>query len=367
MNNPTFSTPAKHTSGRQRRRRPWLRIMLNPKPQSSQAITAAEAIAAAPEFARGDWVRVKSLQQIQMTLDVDGTLDGLPMMPEMTKHCGERLRIVRFANQVCANVGTVKMRSLSGVVVLKVDRCDGQFHGGCAMGCDFLWKTQWLTADDANEESTPEGDLRVSTVAGQHNVGHDFQQALIQLSAVDKCDGGNVVKGPKQYFRCQATELGAASRQTSAFNLEQYRVERQSNGTSLGRIGAFLASTVYRKVTRQNTNCGGPCRRTPVSDLGLEIGDKVRVKSFQEIVKTLDAKGCNRGLWFDEEEMLRFCGRELTVTRRINRLIHEGTGELLEMRVPAVVLNETQCSGLSRRFCGRGMLHFWREVWLDRA
>lgn len=329
--------------------------MLNPQPQPG-------ANEPSPKFARGQWVRVKPWEQIQQTLDRNGSLQGLPFMPEMAKLCGMRFRIVRFANQVCANVGTVKIRKLADVVVLKVDRCDGQFHGGCEMGCDLLWKTQWLNADDQTIENQQTEEEPESS--NEHEVNPDFLASLVQLSSVANDDVG---KEAKTCFRCQATELGAASRQSSAFNLQQYRVERETNGTSISRIGAFLASTLLRKVMKQDGSCEGPCRRTPVSHLGLAVGDKVRVKSFEDIVKTLDAQGCNRGLWFDEAEMRPFCGQTSTVSRQITRIIDEGTGELLNLKVPSVVLNETQCSGLSRRFCGRGMLHFWREVWLERA
>jgi hypothetical protein len=88
---------------------------------------------------------------------------------------------------------------------------------------------------------------------------------------------------------------------------------------------------------------------------------------MQQILQTLDAQGCNRGLWFDPAEMKPFCDQTLTVTRRIDRIIHESSGELLEMSVPSIVLDETQCSGFHRRFCSRAMLHFWREAWLERA
>jgi len=122
-----------------------------------------------------------------------------------------------------------------------------------------------------------------------------------------------------------------------------------------------------KKALRRSDNVAGPCKKTPVDSLNLKVGDKVKVKSFETILETLDGGGCNRGLWFDPAEMKPFCGKTLTVTRRIDRIIHEGSGELLEMKVPSVVLNETQCSGLHRRFCSRAMLHFWREVWLERA
>jgi len=69
---------------------------------------------------RGQWVEVKSLGQIESTLDSEGTLEGMPFMPEMAKYCGQRLRVTRFANQVCANIGTVEIRHLSDVVVLEI-------------------------------------------------------------------------------------------------------------------------------------------------------------------------------------------------------------------------------------------------------
>ena len=313
----------------------------------------------------GQRVRVKSLAEIEQTLDLDGTLDGMPFMPEMTKFCGQRVGVVRFANQVCANVGAVEIRHLANVVVLDVIRCDGQFHGGCEMGCDFLWKTQWLSedvepagSDDAKlcDQQFENAELAASD--------EDFQGKLIQLSHAANSEASSA--SSSVCFRCQATELGAASSRSSALSLKQYRVERETNGVSVSRIGSFLAATLLRKITKRNENCEGPCRRTPVSHLNLKVGDKVQVKALDEIVKTLNSKGCNRGLWFDEAEMKPFCGRQLTVTRVINRLINEHTGELLELKVPSVVLNETQCSGLKRRFCGRGMLHFWREVWLEK-
>ncbi len=334
--------------------------MLNPQPQTAPHLEAAQS---PPTFTRGQWVRVRPWHQIQLTLDLEGSLQGLPFMPEMVKLCGQRLKIDRFANQVCANVGTVKIRKLDNVVVLEVGRCDGQFHGGCEMGCDILWKTQWLVDDDETVQPTEEA-CETSVAHRADHVNQGFQASLVQLATVAQDDEAEKVA---PCFRCQATELGAASRQTSAFNLQQYRVEHTTNGTSIGRIGTFLASTLLRKITKQNGNCEGPCRRTPASHLGLSVGERVRVKTFEEILKTLDAQGCNRGLWFDEAEMRRFCGQTLTVSRRITRIINEGTGQLLNLQVPSVVLNETQCSGLSRRFCGRGMLHFWREVWLERA
>ena len=41
----------------------------------------------------GDWVEVKSPLEIAQTLDANGTLEGLPFMPEMVAFCGHRFRV----------------------------------------------------------------------------------------------------------------------------------------------------------------------------------------------------------------------------------------------------------------------------------
>src|SRR6185312_8956345 len=64
----------------------------------------------------------------------------------------------------------------------------------------------------------------------------------------------------------------------------------------------------------------GRCEKTPSTTLGLQAGDRVRVKREPEIRATLDQNGWNRKMEFSRE-MLRFCGREATVLRRMDRLI----------------------------------------------
>ena len=41
----------------------------------------------------GEWVEVLSQAEILATLNDDGTLDGLPFMPEMLTHCGSRYKV----------------------------------------------------------------------------------------------------------------------------------------------------------------------------------------------------------------------------------------------------------------------------------
>ncbi len=325
--------------------------------QPNHGPTRRSAPLQADQLSRGDWLQVKSAAAIGDVIDIDGTTDGLPFMPEMLQFCGKRFQISHFANKVCANVGTVEIRNLQNVVVLKMNRCDGCFHGHCQMACELLWKLDWL------EQSPPEAQDSSPATSGQSPEASQLIVKLVKLSAGTA--GQNKTKSSGQFFRCQATELGAASRQSSPLHFGQYFVDRKTNGTSWSSISEFIARMLIKKALRLSDSIAGPCKRTPVDPLGLQVDDRVKVKPIEEILKTLDARGCNRGLWFDPAEMQTFCGRTLTVTRRIDRIIDEGTGELLEMKVPAIVLNETHCSGIHRRFCSRAMLHFWREVWLE--
>ena len=41
----------------------------------------------------GDWVEVKSQEEILRTLDADAELDGMPFMPEMFEFCGQKLQV----------------------------------------------------------------------------------------------------------------------------------------------------------------------------------------------------------------------------------------------------------------------------------
>lgn len=293
----------------------------------------------------GQEVHVRPVNEILSTLDENGTLDGLPFMPEMLSYCGRKFRVQRIANKTCVNADSVFIGALPRSVVLQIpDRCDGSGHGGCQMACKFFWRTQWLSPDAAENEN----------------------QDSDQLRQVESYLSEKAIPAPGVY-RCQATELVKITTPTKVFDASQY-VRDVRDGVPAGQLVQFFASLAKRKLTRTSENLVGPCAgRTPARSWKLQVGERVRVKSLEEIRETLDGAGCNRGLWFDPTEMAGYCKKELVVSRVIERLIDEKTGELRELKSPCIVLSETECSGVFRRFCSRGMLHFWREIWLQRC
>ena len=108
---------------------------------------------------------------------------------------------------------------------------------------------------------------------------------------------------------------------------------------------------------------------TPRQTLGLQPGERVRVRPLKEILATLDVHQRNRGLWFDVE-MVPFCGREYVVQRRVNTIIHEPTGKVMTWPGDCIVLEGVVCSGClsrNRLFCMRAITAYWREIWLERV
>src|SRR5689334_2093498 len=96
------------------------------------------------ELHAGDWVQVKSREEILATLDERGRLDALPFMPEMLQFCGKRFRVYKSAHKTCDTIETYKGRRMASAVHLEGLRCDGEAHGGCQAQCLLFWKEAWL-------------------------------------------------------------------------------------------------------------------------------------------------------------------------------------------------------------------------------
>jgi hypothetical protein len=108
---------------------------------------------------------------------------------------------------------------------------------------------------------------------------------------------------------------------------------------------------------------------TPRAQLHLQQGERVRVKPFSEILKTLDSNYRNRGLYFDTD-MVPFTEREYEVEVRVNQIIDEKTGKMIRIKTDAIMLKDVVCGGhyaFCRRFCPRAIPSYWREIWLERV
>lgn len=261
----------------------------------------------------------------------------------MVDFCGQEATLIRWVTSSCINSGEgVQFGSLKDSVLLDVNRCDGRAYGGCQMQCPLIWQTDWLTTD-----------LNSSVVESADDV-----QKLRQIAEA------NAIVGDRSC--CQATKLLQIATPLNGSRIKQYKRELDLNRVSVTNILTSICSGALARLRGTSDGLQGHLTRTPVVDLDLQPGEKVRVKPRSGIVETLDKHGMNRGLWFDPI-MLRYSGRVLKVTRRITKLVNEYDGRIMVLKVPAVVLDDLRCDRTARRFCTRLLNLFWREIWLERV
>jgi hypothetical protein len=303
----------------------------------------------------GDKVTVRLPAEILATLDEQGEMDGLPFMPEMVSMCGRSFRVLARAERICDTIsGCEGSRSMPDTVFLDNLRCDGAGHGGCAAECRIFWKEGWLQRDAPTMQAADTSST----------------EALLARVSRHTTQGGDA-QVPR--YRCQATQAVVASVPVSTRDVRSYLREYRSGPASsshflrvLGRA-AVLQPARKLGLLRFVRGDGSSSVRTPVLD--LNPGEWVRVKNRDEIEGTLNDKGKNRGLLFDRE-MLPFCGREFRVRQRVERLIDETNGRMIELTSDCVTLDGVVCSGERspcRWFCHRGIMPYWREGWLERV
>ena len=343
----------------------------------------------------GDWVQVRTQEEILATLDANGRLDGMPFMPEMLASCGKTLRVFKRAHKTCDTIECYVIRKLERTVHLEDSRCDGSAHGGCEAACLLFWHEAWLqraAAPVADPQRPPQGP-RVQAVCGC---------SVEQLSAATQ-QGYDDEKGPR--FACQATELLKATKPLSttldpSLYLEDYRSgnvdvatflrgwlyrvtaflvrrsERHGRQVGLGDSLAKALMACYDGLQRLLPN-GVPYPRrsgtipkgqpTPHIDIGqLQPGSWVRVKPYREILATLNSENRTRGLYFDAEHV-PYCGKEFPVRSLVTQIIDERTGYMLRFSSPSIILASVVCQGTysdHRMFCPRSIYPYWRPIWL---
>lgn len=310
----------------------------------------------------GEVVEIRPLEEILATLDEKGQVDGMPFMPEMAAYCGQRATVEKRAHKTCDGHGN--LRWLDDTVHLDGLRCNGSSHGGCQAKCLMYWKTQWLrpVTDADSRSSDPES---ASTV--------DYDTILGPTSR-QQPDG-------TLRYSCQATEVNAASRPLPVWEPRQYVWDLTSRNWSLRKFARVMLKAVVNRYQKWSVShlpkrflihegktfhhVRGEGTKTPRRSLDLEIGEQVRVRPLAEIEKTLNRWNTNRGLLFDAETAT-WCGSPGTVVDRVERLIDDQTGEMIEIKSDCVILDGKVCRGEYWRLCSRSGYDFWREIWLER-
>ena len=340
----------------------------------------------------GDWVEIRTKDEILRTLDRTGQLDGLPFMPEMFAYCRRRFRVYKRAHKTCDTVNDYKGRRMRATVHLEGLRCSGSSHGGCEAGCLIFWKHAWL-----KKVSPVDAEATAKPLEAEPEEGHQ--------ESPDSCREEDVFAGTRRRgesggnspaYVCQATQVPAATEPLSPWDLQQY-VEDYTSGNV--RLGQILSGFIYMGYRHWLVNLGiglGPTlrwlydlfqkirggipyprrhgkiplgERTPSLTLDLQPGEWVRVKSLPEILATCDTEDNNRGMKWDAE-LVPYCGGTYRVLRRVTKIINERTGNMQTMKTPCIILDGVFCQARyseCRLFCPRSIYSYWREIWLERV
>lgn len=92
----------------------------------------------------GEFVRVRTMEEIQATLDDRRKLRGLYFMNEMDEFCGKEYRVFKKVEKYILE-STGEMRSMkSPTYYLEGVYCNGSYHNGCDKSCFLMWKEEWL-------------------------------------------------------------------------------------------------------------------------------------------------------------------------------------------------------------------------------
>jgi hypothetical protein len=312
-------------------------------------------------FKTGDRVTVRSAAEILATLDQDGTLGGLPFMPEMLDWCGRSFRIMRRVEKTCVAGHPMRQFPANDVVILDGARCDGNAHDGCKHACRLFWKEAWLRPSEAG--------------ATTRRSGQGSETGVEELRARLK------VKSDDRHYFCQSTQLLQATRAFpkagDGLTLRIAIRELRSGDVSVARMQRLWMRYLVHRLRRAAGRHGwlqGPHKRTPTRSLGLRVGDVVRIRTRDEITETLDNNGRNRGMGICTE-MLRCCGGEARVRHRVDRIIDEQTGLMRELSDTVMLSDIWNSESLTEEClcygqlgdCPRGEVMYWREIWLERA
>lgn len=335
----------------------------------------------------GDWVEIRSKEEIVRTLDEKGRLGGMPFMPQMVKYCGQRFRVYKRAHKTCDTINPIRSLRVPDAVHLEL-RCDGEAYGGCQVGCLIFWKTAWL------KRVTYQGDV----ISASLNNRRDQPSDSVVCTEADVWKRTQTLDqdpatGPT--YVCQATQVPYCGTFLPWWDIRQYLEDYTSGNASAPRMLRGLAYAGYASLVQAGIGLGpllswaydlfqslwgglpwprrsGTIRRgqpTPTCTLNLQRGELVRVKSYNEILATLDTESKNRGLMWDND-MVPYCGGVYRVKTRLSKFIDEKTGKLCTTKSPAIILDGVWCGArysVCRMFCPRSIYPWWREIWLERV
>lgn len=96
----------------------------------------------------GDWVRVRSWEEIQPMLDPFKETRGCAFLEDMRKYCGTKQRVFKSMERFL-DERDYKVKKVRGVILLENVICGGTpAFGRCDRSCFLFWREEWLEKID---------------------------------------------------------------------------------------------------------------------------------------------------------------------------------------------------------------------------
>jgi len=116
-------------------------VAIEPRPvaHAMENDSAREVLGLQP----GEWVEIKSEEEIRSTLDATGKNRGLGFMPEMWPYCGQQGRVLKRVEKICLEEASRTVRAMKNTVILEGLFCRGNGIG-CDRACFYFWRESWL-------------------------------------------------------------------------------------------------------------------------------------------------------------------------------------------------------------------------------
>jgi hypothetical protein len=157
---------------------------------------------------------------------------------------------------------------------------------------------------------------------------------------------------------CQLYELHLTGEELSRFKRILHFGKRSLR--FLKNRAILLNHTLNRFINRKSKSNVKPDVET------LQPGDEARVKSKEEILKTLDGWRRYTGCRF-MDEMWQYCGGTYQVYKKVDYMLDETTMKMKRC-TNMVILDGLICNGSwPFKKCDRSCFFFWRTEWLEKV
>jgi hypothetical protein len=117
------------------------RIRSSPKDAITMQVNEKSAVV---HLKAGDWVRVRSLEEIQSTLNRFKELKGCAFLEDMKQYCGSQQRVLKVLERFL-DERDYQVKKAKGIVLLDGVYCQGTpVFGRCDRSCLSFWREEWL-------------------------------------------------------------------------------------------------------------------------------------------------------------------------------------------------------------------------------